>query len=500
MIMQENRSFDSMFGTYPGVDGIPRDANGNPTVCSPDPWSMQCVRPYHDGNDVNRGGPHQHQNAVNDIDGGRMDGFIGEAEKSIAGQFQIPGSPSLPVPQCPVAGARTCAAQTTDVMGYHDRRELPVYWDLADRYVLQDHMFEPVPSWSLPAHLAMVSGWSASCTDPARPMSCTTNLDFGDGDGTAALPGNGGLGVALGDQLPSDGDDSDPPITPPDFGWTDLTYLMHQKHVSWGYYVKPGLQPDCPDGGMTCPPAQQDQITPEIWNPLPDFQTVHADHELGNIQDVARFYTAATHGTLPAVSWVVPSQNVSDHPPAALSDGQQYVTGLLDAVMHGPDWSSTAVFISWDDWGGFYDHVTPPVAGGAAYGLRVPGLVISPYARRHVIDHQQLSFDAYLRFIEDDFLGGQRLDPRTDGRPDARPRVAETAAGMGDLVNDFDFTQPPAVHAAALTGQGSGARQVSTGLPNTATAGGAAGLAALIAVTVTGRGARWRRRTAGRPG
>src|SRR4029077_18503253 len=161
------------------------------------------------------------------------------------------------------------------------------------------------------------------------------------------------------------------------------------------------------------------------------FQTVHADRQLGNIQELSRFYGAATGGTLPAVSWVIPSQNVSDHPPAALSDGQNYVKGLIDAVMHGPDWSSTAIFLSWDDWGGFYDHVAPPVLGGVAYGLRVPGLVISPYAKVHVVDHQTLSHDAYLRFIEDDFLGGQRLDPRTDGRPDASPSVREMAAGMG---------------------------------------------------------------------
>jgi phospholipase C len=93
--------------------------------------------------------------------------------------------------------------------------------------------------------------------------------------------------------------------------------------------------------------------------------------------------------------------------------------------------------------GGFYDHVPPPVVGGNQYGLRVPGLVISPYARRGLVDHQTLSFDAYVRFIEDRFLGGQRLDPATDGRPDPRPTVRETAPGLGDLTADFDFAQPP---------------------------------------------------------
>jgi Phosphoesterase family len=77
------------------------------------------------------------------------------------------------------------------------------------------------------------------------------------------------------------------------------------------------------------------------------------------------------------------------------------------------------------------------------YGLRVPGLVISPYAKKGLIDHQTLSFDAYLKFIEDDFLGGQRLDPRTDGRPDPRPTVRETVSLLGNLINDFDFSQSP---------------------------------------------------------
>ncbi len=125
------------------------------------------------------------------------------------------------------------------------------------------------------------------------------------------------------------------------------------------------------------------------------------------------------------------------------SAGQAYVTSLINAAMQGPDWNSTAIFLAWDDWGGFYDHVVPPYVDENGYGLRVPGLVISPYAREGFIDHQTLSFDAYLKFIEDDFLNGQRLDPQTDGRPDPRPSVRENAAQLGDLVNDFDFTQPP---------------------------------------------------------
>jgi len=143
------------------------------------------------------------------------------------------------------------------------------------------------------------------------------------------------------------------------------------------------------------------------------------------------------------VSWVVPSGDVSEHPDAPISYGQSYVTSLINAVMRSPDWRSSAIFLSWDDWGGFYDHVAPPVVDENGYGLRVPGIVISPYAKAGYIDHQTLSFDAYDKFIEDDFLQGQRLDPKTDGRSDPRPDVRENERILGNLLSDFDFNQAP---------------------------------------------------------
>jgi phospholipase C len=111
--------------------------------------------------------------------------------------------------------------------------------------------------------------------------------------------------------------------------------------------------------------------------------------------------------------------------------------------MNGPDWNSTAIFLSWDDWGGFYDHVVPPHVDGQGYGLRVPGLVISPYAKSGYIDRQILSHDAYNKFIEDDLLGGERLNPATDGRADPRADVRENERILGNLQADFNFNQPP---------------------------------------------------------
>ena len=96
----------------------------------------------------------------------------------------------------------------------------------------------------------------------------------------------------------------------------------------------------------------------------------------------------------------------------------------------------------WDDWGGFYDHVKPPLVDGKGYGIRVPGLVISPYASRGYIDHQVLSLDAYLKFIEDDFLGGSRLDPKRTGGRTRAPTCARRPRPRR-LVKEFDFTQKP---------------------------------------------------------
>ncbi|HVR11849.1 MAG TPA: alkaline phosphatase family protein [Thermoanaerobaculia bacterium] len=406
IIMQENRSFDSYFGTFPGADGIPM-SNGVPTVCVPDPKAGQCVAPFHDTADLNQGGPHAAAAAAADIDSGRMDGFIAQAESAKSG--------------CTDPNDPACGGHSTDVMGYHDDHEIPNYWAYAQNFVLQDRMFEPNASWSLPEHLFMVSEWSAHCTS-ADPNSCVNALD---------APGT-----------PPDA--QHPKLPVPTYAWTDLTYLLHKNNVSWAYYVFSGTEPDTADGDeMAAPTAKQNAATPGIWNPLPFFTTVKADNELGNVKDLADFIAAAKAGTLPAVSWVCPNGRFSEHPPALVSDGQNYVTNLINAVMQGPDWQSTAILLAWDDWGGFYDHVVPPVVDQNGYGLRVPAMVISPYAKAGYVDHQTLSFDAYVKFIEDVFLGGQRLDPATDGRPDPRPTVRERAAALGDLANDFDFTQPP---------------------------------------------------------
>ena len=415
IIMQENRSFDSYFGTYPGADGIPGLAGNPGTVpCLPDPARGGCVRPFHDQQDRSLGGPHSAAASEADINGGNMDGFVGEQERGMAGCAQTFN------PACGNGGG------SPDVMGYHTGADIPNYWTYAHDFVLQDHMFESVASWSLPAHLYLVSEWSARCTAQGDPESCRSAIESPQNPPDFAR--------RLGNPNPSD----------PNYAWTDLTYLLHKYGISWAYYVDKGTEPDCDnDAAMACAPVGQTAKTPGIWNPLPYFTDVQQDDQLGNIQSLANFFSAAKDGSLPEVSWITPNGTVSEHPPGLISAGQTYVTGLINAIMRSPDWSSTAIFLAWDDWGGFYDHVAPPRVDALGYGLRVPGLVISPYARAGYIDHQTLSFDAYTKFIEDDFLGGERIDPKTDGRPDPRPDVREILPELGDLQNDFNFHQAP---------------------------------------------------------
>jgi phospholipase C len=396
VIMQENRSFDNYFGTYPGAKGIPM-VHGKPTVCAPSPATKTCIKPFVDHQNVNYGGPHGVGVARGDIDFGKMDGF----------ERMLPASPDCRRdPNCSSGG---------DVMGYHTKSDLPNYWAYARNFVLQDHMFEPDSSWSLPAHLFLVSEWSALCKKHNDPKSCKNELNP-----PAA------------------------PRRPPIYAWTDLTYLMHRARISWRYYVVSGSEPDCENPNrLTCAPVKQNPSTPGKWNPLPLFDTVKNDKQLHNIQSMSNFYGAAKRGSLPAVAWVVPSGDVSEHPTARVSDGVAYVTSVVNAVMRSPDWKSTAIFLTWDDWGGFYDNVAPPKVDENGYGLRVPGIVISPYAKKGFVDHEILSFDAYAKFIEDDFLKGARLNPKTDGRPDPRPKVRENVAILGDLINDFNFNQKP---------------------------------------------------------
>jgi uncharacterized protein (TIGR03437 family) len=348
-IMQENRSFDHYFGTYPSVEGTP------PGACVPNPAGGPCVAPYHDTNLVNQGGAHNWINALNCIDGGLMDGFI-------AGAVSPPG----------------------DVMGWHDYRELPNYWDYAQLYVLQDRLFESITSYSLPAHLYMLAAQSGGYIGTGQPQ-------------------------------------------PTSYTFTEITNLLGSGKIDWKYYVNRGKTAGAADGGVA--DVDSDETTYTFWNPLPAFPSVKNDPtQFGRLTNAAQFYVDAQNGALPQVSWVIPNSDLSEHPPGNIVTGMTYVTGLVNAVMNSPLWNTTAIFIAWDDWGGFYDHVDPPTVDQYGLGIRVPGLVVSPYARQGYVDHKTYSWESWLRIIEERF----GVSPMT-GRDN-------TANDMSDA---FDFTQQP---------------------------------------------------------
>jgi phospholipase C len=410
IIVQENRSFDHYFGTFPGANGIPMRPDGTPKICIPD-WVLgHCSRPYHSTTQYQQGGPHDQKASEIDRNGGKMNGFVTSVSR---GKDKCAAETKRFTAACrPFLGPK----RQPDVLSYHTGKEIPNYWAYAKHYLLQDHMFAPADSWTLPSHLFLFSGWSALCPDTTDPMSCRSNLDL----------------TGRHEQFRY--------RQSPIYAWTDITYLLGKAGVSWKVYMGKGT---CVQDPCTQKAGKYGK-TLSSKSPLPGFVDVVNRGQLGNFTTHETFIRRASGGTLPDVSWIMPGNLASEHPGSGtpIRSGQAYVTRLVNAVMRGPNWDSSAIYLTWDDWGGFYDHVVPPKVDRNGYGLRVPGIVISPWVKRG-IDHRTLSFDAYLKLIEDRFLGGQRLDPKNDGRPDSRPTVREEVAILSNLMREFDFTQRP---------------------------------------------------------
>jgi phospholipase C len=431
MIMQENRAFDNYFGTFPGANGIPQ---GTCVPLDPAHPKQGCVVPFHDQHDVNAGGPHGAANARADLDDGinttKLDGFVNQQTvftlKSCNGNDQ----PALKPTNCK---AFVPGAERHDVMGYHTADELPNYWAYAQHFVLQDSLFEGVRGYSLGSHLDLVSEWAAACSNPAVITTCKSNPDGGKSSKGVRYP------------------------------WTNLFEMMDINGVSWKYYLGEGTEPDCDDGEMTCAPQIQANGVLSLWNPPPGFSWVASQGQSYLQQhnpSLDRLLVDIKGGTLAQVSWVVPAAPYSEHPATGVTAGMEYVTSIVNAVMQSPYWANTAIFIAWDDWGGFYDHVIPPNVDRnngptpiQGFGLRVPGMLVSAYAKAGSIDHSVLSFDSYAVLIEDLFMNGSRLDPAQYPPQDSRPTIRDeltsvtfpdgNTAPIGLLINEFDFGQKP---------------------------------------------------------
>jgi phospholipase C len=461
VIMQENRSFDNYFGSFPnppgtgiirvrpdgglipGVDGISNIPAGNRTGCdgaSYSPFTQTATTNVSGQTQVLYDLPHYMETNKIDIGCPSSDPTAPTRTCSASGPVYIKDFLKANATGPSNVGCHANANKQT--VGHYDGsavgKPLYNYWTIAKNFALQDAMFEPVPSWSKVSHVFMVSGWSANCaTAPCSPSNENYDGKF----------------------------DHNP--LPATYGWTEVTNLFRNftPAPTWAYYNAEKYDSNCSvcqngttDQIIASCLNQSDAILP-FWSPLTVFKTLQNSQQMGNVKGggnsaagLTAFLNALKGGTLPQVSWIVPGEKVSEHDNNGVRDlrqGEAYVTMLLQQIMKSSSWGSTMVFLAWDDWGGYYDHVRPPIApdGRLMYGVRVPAMVISPWLGIERLDHQTLSFDAYLKLMEDLFVGGNRLSG--DGRTDVR----ENEAVLGDLLDEFDFNLTPLpAPPAAVTG------------------------------------------------
>jgi phospholipase C len=399
-IVQENHSFDNYFGTYPGANGFPANISipvglsaasvgsispyhlsadvpvlivGDelpPGVADPEELAADVANsasPYHLASEsIGQDLSHAWKVAHAAYDNGKMDGFV-QAEGSNLS------------------------------MGYYDRTDIPYYWDYADHYVLDDNFFSSLMGSSFSNHLYIASGTNGP-----------TNLNY-------SWVYKGGI-IETPPRSVS--------LTRIDLTWSTVAQELSANNLSWKWY----------DGDINA-------TAPTIWNVLPlfDYFQTHLSQLQAHVQYTPNFFTDLNN-SLPAVSWIIPgnwhpptlpsalaNQSISEHPPARSDAGMDYVAYLVNKVMQSPEWSSTAIVITWDDYGGFYDHVAPPQIDTYGEGFRVPTLIISPWAKPGYIDHTQYEFASLIKLAEDNF---NLKDLGT-----SRTKIAN------DMMNSFNFTQ-----------------------------------------------------------
>lgn len=246
---------------------------------------------------------------------------------------------------------------------YH-RADIPNYWAYAQHFTLDDHFFPRVAGPSYPNHLVTITGTSAGIVSNPRG---NWHQSWGCGEHHVSV-----TAVSMRTHLLHS--------LYPCLHVPTLASELQRRHVSWKYYA---------------PTAFQSLMWDAIAG-VPDTWSAHFPRDTQFIRDVQR-------GRLPAVSWLVTGIHTNDHPPYSICQGENWLVRQMNALMASSYWSSTVVFITWDEFGGFYDHLVPPRMNGLSFGPRVPTIVISPYARPHTVDHTTYTFDSILRYIEDRF-------------------------------------------------------------------------------------------------
>jgi phospholipase C len=339
------------------------------------------------------------------------------------------------------AGATNCPPPNAPFM-YVYPNDIQPYLTLAQTYAFADHMFQTNEGPSMPAHQFILSGTSAPAVDGPYVNGFAAENPTGGG---VAQPGNNtgctaptGETVALVDPFGLETDSSYPPIYPC-FEHPTLTDLLDTAGLSWRYYA--------PSEGSiwTAPNAIQHMCGPDSTNATgcdgPDW--VAADGGVPKVvldqtQANAQVLTDIANNQLQQVSWVIPAAQFSDHAASNTGCGPSWVTQVVNAVGNSPYWSNTVIILTWDDWGGWYDHVQPPQViddgvswgSGYVYGFRVPMLVISPYAKPAYISHVNHDFGSILKYIETNFN---------------LPSLGYADGPADDLSDIFNFTQTPLV-------------------------------------------------------
>jgi phospholipase C len=253
---------------------------------------------------------------------------------------------------------------------YH-RADIPNYWSYAAHFTLDDHSFSTIMGPSFPNHVVTVAASSGNTID--NPRDNTEHAWGCDSGPYTVVP-------AVNPQT------GDPYLTTPCFNLTTLPDLLQKRHISWKYYAPPAFQ------------------SGYIWSSLDAIRHIrYSNLWKTNVVNDTDFVKDVRAGKLPAVSWLVTDAPQSDHPPYSICVGEDWTVGEINAVMKSRYWKSTLIVLTWDDFGGFYDHVAPPKVNYISFGPRVPTIVISPYARPHFVDHSQMDFTSVLKFIEQDY-------------------------------------------------------------------------------------------------
>ncbi len=406
VIYLENHSFDNLYGEFPGANGLANDAAtstqvdglGNPfvvlpmTATSPFPTNLAnapfSIERYVPANMKIPDLVHRFYQEQMQIDGGKMDKFA--LVSDVQGES----------------------------MGFYHTAGLPLA-ALASQYTLCDNFYHAAFGGSFLNHFWLIA--ARTPVFPNAPASVVAQLDANGNlvrDGFVT-PDGYAVNTAFSVNQPH------PATTPvanlvPNQTFATIGDRLSDKNVSWAWYS--GGWDNALAGNPD--PLFQFHHQPFIYfQNFADGTAAKAEH----LRDETEFFAAAAAGNLPGVAFVKPLGPDNEHPGYAdMLTGEQHVLDLIDAVRNGPDWSSTAIIITYDEHGGFWDHVAPPVVDRWGPGLRVPTLVISPFARRHFIDHNVYDTTSILALIEHRW----GLQPLTD-----------RDANANDMAGTFDFAQ-----------------------------------------------------------